>query len=69
MTMRQAPCWPPARRLAGTPAIVIPTGLTKDKLPTAIQIDGRAYSENRLLALAVAYQNATAWHREHPEFT
>jgi aspartyl-tRNA(Asn)/glutamyl-tRNA(Gln) amidotransferase subunit A len=51
----------------GTPAIVVPTGLTKDHLPTALQLDGRAYSENRLLALAVAFQNATAWHDEHPD--
>jgi len=53
--------------VCGTPAIVLPTGKDKDGLPTAIQLDGRAYSENRLLALAIAYQNATAWHREHPE--
>ena len=53
--------------VCGTPAIVLPTGRTKDGLPTALQIDGRAYSENRLLALAIAYQNATAWHQEHPE--
>ena len=53
--------------VCGTPAIVLPTGLTKDGLPTALQLDGRAYSENRLIALAVAFQNATAWHDEHPE--
>ncbi|MFO0910558.1 MAG: amidase [Isosphaeraceae bacterium] len=52
--------------VCGTPAIVLPTGLADDGLPTAIQIDGRAYSENRLLAIARAYQAATAWHREHP---
>ena len=55
--------------VCGTPAIVLPTGRTKDGLPTAIQLDGRAYSENRLLALAIAFQNATAWHHEHPEVT
>jgi aspartyl-tRNA(Asn)/glutamyl-tRNA(Gln) amidotransferase subunit A len=53
--------------VCGTPALVVPTGLTKDGLPTALQLDGRAYSENRLLALAVAFQNATAWHDAHPE--
>ena len=53
--------------VCGTPAIVVPTGLTRDGLPTALQLDGRAYSENRLLALAVAFQNATAWHAQHPE--
>jgi aspartyl-tRNA(Asn)/glutamyl-tRNA(Gln) amidotransferase subunit A len=53
--------------VCGTPAIVLPTGLTKDKLPTALQLDGRAYSENRLLALAVAFQSATSWHLLNPE--
>jgi aspartyl-tRNA(Asn)/glutamyl-tRNA(Gln) amidotransferase subunit A len=51
----------------GTPCIVMPTGLTDDGLPTALQIDGRAYSENRLVALAAAFQNQTAWHTLHPE--
>jgi Asp-tRNA(Asn)/Glu-tRNA(Gln) amidotransferase A subunit family amidase len=51
----------------GTPAIVLPTGLTSDGLPTAMQLDGRAYSENRLIALALAFQNQTAWHTLHPE--
>ncbi len=55
-----------AGNVCGTPAICLPTGKDRDGLPTAIQLDGRAYSENRLIALAVAYQTATAWHHEHP---
>jgi len=55
--------------VCGTPAVVVPTGLTRDRLPTALQLDGRAYSENRLLALAAAFQAATAWHDEHPDVT
>jgi aspartyl-tRNA(Asn)/glutamyl-tRNA(Gln) amidotransferase subunit A len=53
--------------LCGTPAIVLPSGLTKDRMPTAIQIDGRAYSESRLIALAIAFQENTNWHTLHPE--
>ena len=53
--------------LCGTPALVLPTGLTKEGLPTALQLDGRAYAENRLLALALAFQNATAWHVARPD--
>ena len=53
--------------VCGTPAIVMPTGLSGDGLPTAIQLDGRAYSENRLVALANAFQQATAWHEAHPK--
>lgn len=52
--------------VCGTPALVLPTGLTADGLPTAIQIDARAYDENRLLALGIAFQNATAHHQSHP---
>jgi aspartyl-tRNA(Asn)/glutamyl-tRNA(Gln) amidotransferase subunit A len=53
--------------VCGTPALVMPTGLTDDGLPTAIQLDGRAWSEGRLLALGLAFQQATGWHRLHPE--
>jgi aspartyl-tRNA(Asn)/glutamyl-tRNA(Gln) amidotransferase subunit A len=52
--------------VCGTPAIVVPTGKTADGLPTALQLDGRAYSENRLLAIAKAYQESTNWHGERP---
>ncbi len=51
--------------LCGTPALVLPTGLTDDGLPTSIQLDGRAWSENRLLAIGLAYQAASAWHQTH----
>ena len=53
--------------VCGTPSLVLPTGLTDDGLPTAMQLDGRAYSENRLLALGLAFQRATAWHEQNPE--
>ena len=53
--------------VCGTPAICMPSGKDDSGLPTSIQLDGRAYSENRLLALAIAYQTATAWHQEHPK--
>lgn len=50
----------------GTPALVLPTGLTEDGLPTALELGNRAYSENRLLALALAFQAATTWHTARP---
>jgi aspartyl-tRNA(Asn)/glutamyl-tRNA(Gln) amidotransferase subunit A len=53
--------------ICGTPAIVMPTGLDAQGLPTAIQLDGRAYSESRLIAVGLAFQQATAWHLAHPE--
>ncbi|HEX8201955.1 MAG TPA: amidase, partial [Isosphaeraceae bacterium] len=42
--------------VCGTPALVLSTGLTADGLPTALQLDGRAHSEGRLIALARAFQ-------------
>lgn len=53
--------------VCGTPAICLPSGKDDNGLPTAIQIDGRAYSENRLLALAIAFQDSTAWHLDRPK--
>jgi aspartyl-tRNA(Asn)/glutamyl-tRNA(Gln) amidotransferase subunit A len=41
-------------------------GFGKDRLPTSLQLLGRAFSEDTLLALAVAYQEMTDWHRRRP---
>jgi aspartyl-tRNA(Asn)/glutamyl-tRNA(Gln) amidotransferase subunit A len=56
----------PAGNLAGLPAIAVPMGFGKDRLPTSLQLLGRAFSEETLLALAVAYQEMTDWHRRRP---
>lgn len=55
-----------AGNVCGTPALVLPTGFTQDGLPTGLQLDGRAWSENRLLAVGLAYQQQTAWHTQRP---
>ncbi len=52
--------------VCGTPALCLPTGFDDRGLPTSLQLDGRAWSENRLIALGLAYQLATAWHTKHP---
>jgi aspartyl-tRNA(Asn)/glutamyl-tRNA(Gln) amidotransferase subunit A len=56
----------PAGNLAGLPAIAVPMGFGTDNLPTSLQLLGRAFSEETLLALAVAYQEMTDWHRQRP---
>ena len=56
----------PAGNLAGLPAIAVPMGFGRDRLPTSLQLLGRAFSEETLLALAVAYQELTDWHRQRP---
>ena len=55
-----------ASNVAGVPAISVPNGFGEEGLPTAIQLCGRAFTDNRLLAIAAAYQHETIWHRKMP---
>lgn len=55
----------PAGNLAGLPAICLPCGLA-DKLPVAISLLGPAFSEGRLIAAGMAFQQATDWHKKRP---
>lgn len=50
----------------GHPAISIPCGFTREGLPVGMQLIGPRWSEARLLAIALAYQQATDWHTRHP---
>ena len=50
----------------GLPAISIPCGFTASGLPVGLQIAGPRFSEDKLLALAHAYENATEWHERIP---
>ncbi|GAC1384754.1 MAG: amidase [Ginsengibacter sp.] len=53
--------------LTGHPAVVMPTGFTKNNLPTSIILVGKLYDEATLLSVAKAYQNKTVWNKKHPE--
>jgi len=55
-----------AGNVAGLPAVSVPNGFGADGLPTAMQFIGRAWEENRILAVARAYQERTDWHRRLP---
>ena len=52
---------------AGLPAITVPSGFSRSGLPTGVQFMGRAYDENKVIAVARAYQLRTDWHLRHPE--
>jgi aspartyl-tRNA(Asn)/glutamyl-tRNA(Gln) amidotransferase subunit A len=48
------------------PAISVPCGFTSTGLPVGLQIVGKAFDEAGVLRVAYAYEQATAWHRQHP---
>jgi len=51
--------------IAGIPAISIPAGFA-DNLPIGMQIMGKPFSEEILLRVAFAYEQATDWHKRKP---
>lgn len=56
-----------AGNAAGIPALSIPNGFGERGLPTGLQFVGRAFEENRLLAIAQKYQSITDWHTKTPK--
>ena len=50
----------------GLPAVVVPSGFSREGLPTGIEFVGRAYDENAALAVARAYQERTGWRLRRP---
>jgi len=51
----------------GLPAISVPCGFTNSGLPIGLQIVGRHGEESTVIALAHAYEQATAWHKRKPK--
>jgi aspartyl-tRNA(Asn)/glutamyl-tRNA(Gln) amidotransferase subunit A len=52
--------------LTGFPAISIPCGFTRDGLPVGLQLMAPRWGEARLLSIALAYEEATEWHKRRP---
>ena len=52
--------------IAGIPAISIPAGFA-DNLPIGMQIMGKPFSEEILLRIAFAYEQANDWHKRKPK--
>jgi aspartyl-tRNA(Asn)/glutamyl-tRNA(Gln) amidotransferase subunit A len=50
----------------GLPAISVPCGFTKSRLPIGLQIAGPHWREDLVLRLAHGYELATEWHKRHP---
>ncbi|MBV9018693.1 MAG: amidase [Alphaproteobacteria bacterium] len=54
--------------IGGLPAIAIPCGFSKaEGLPLSLQIAAAPFQEAVVLRIAHAYQQATNWHKKHPQ--
>ena len=53
--------------VGGLPALAIPCGFSSaEGLPLSLQIAAAPFAEGLVLRIAHAYQQATDWHRRHP---
>lgn len=55
--------------LIGLPALSIPCGFSKDKMPIGMQIIGKPFAESTVLRLGNSYEQATPWHAMNPELS
>jgi Asp-tRNA(Asn)/Glu-tRNA(Gln) amidotransferase A subunit family amidase len=55
-----------ATNLTGHPAVIVPSGFREDGTPVSITFLGGLFEEAKALAVANAYQRATAWHTRRP---
>jgi Asp-tRNA(Asn)/Glu-tRNA(Gln) amidotransferase A subunit family amidase len=54
--------------VSGVPAMAIPCGFsTAERMPLSLQIAAAPFQETMVLRVAHAYQQATDWHRRHPQ--
>jgi len=51
----------------GYPCVVLPDGFDKDGMPTTICFIGNLFGEAKMLAAAKIYQDATDFHKKHPD--
>ena len=56
-----------AFNLSGVPAIAVPCGFTKEDLPISLQLAGRPFRDDVVLAVAHAYESVTSWHDIYPK--
>jgi Asp-tRNA(Asn)/Glu-tRNA(Gln) amidotransferase A subunit family amidase len=53
--------------LTGHPAVVVPNGFNEKGSPTSLSFIGNLFEEAKALRLALAYQQATSFHLQHPQ--
>ncbi len=52
--------------LTGHPAVVVPNGFNEKGSPTSLSFIGNLFEEAKTLRLALAFQEATSFHLQHP---
>ena len=52
--------------LAGLPCMSMPCGIHSNGRPIGVQLTCARFNEARMLGIAQAWQNATDWHKRHP---
>ncbi|HEX5324895.1 MAG TPA: amidase [Capsulimonadaceae bacterium] len=53
--------------LCGLPALSVPCGFSKERLPYSLQFIARATNDQAVVSAARMYQSHTEWHRQHPK--
>ena len=56
----------PLTSMTGHPVVAVPNGFTRQGTPTGIAFVGSVYGEDKLLALAKAYQDTAGFYRRRP---
>ena len=51
----------------GAPTLSVPCGINNEGLPLSLQFVGKHLSEPLLCQVGHAYEQATEWHKKHPE--
>ena len=66
LTMYLGDIFTVSANLTGLPAISLPAGFTRTRLPIGFQLIGRGFDEATLFRLAATYEEAAPWWRERP---
>ena len=66
LSMYMADIYTVSVNLAGLPGIALPCGFTEAGLPAGMQLIGNAFTENKLVRAASAYQILTDYHKKRP---
>jgi Asp-tRNA(Asn)/Glu-tRNA(Gln) amidotransferase A subunit family amidase len=53
--------------LTGHPTVVMPNGFDDNDMPTSITLTARLFDETSIITTAKTYQDATDWHKKHPQ--